>query len=60
MSAAGVEDVEVGAEALQDWQVGSRGSRRRRQERRKVRENMGSGGILVIFTFFSMSQFFTS
>lgn len=47
---AGVEDVEVDGEALQELQDG----RRRRQERTKT--NMASGGIVVIFTCWDVTQ----
>ena len=51
MSAADVEDVDVGGEALQALQVGTK-RRRREQERTKMRENKESGiNVLVIFNF---------
>ena len=50
---AGVEDEEVGSEDLQELQMGTR-RRRKRQERTK---NMASGSsILVIFTFWDVTQ----
>ena len=58
MSAADVEDVEVGGEALQALQVGARRRRRREQERTKMRENKELGiNVLVIITSFNLTVF---
>ena len=57
MSAADVEDVEVGGEALQALQVG-RWWRRVEQERTKMRENKELGiNVLVIITSFNLTVF---
>ena len=56
MSAADVEDVEVGGEALQALQVGTK--RRKEQERTKMRENKELGiNVLVIITSFNLTVF---
>ena len=56
MSAADVEDVEVGGEALQALQVGTK--RRNEQERAKMRENKEFGiSALVIITSFNLTVF---